>query len=61
MAIQKLNDWLSSQIAKNLKVAEEIREQNKKRREEFDREFDEQRRKIEKHSESPCCRFYEGD
>lgn len=61
MAIQEVNNWLSSQIAKNLQASEEIREQNKKRREEFNREFDEQKRRIEKRSESPYCKFYEGD
>lgn len=61
MAIQEGKDWLSSEIAKNLQASEEIREQNKKRREEFNREFDEQKRRIEKRNESPYCRFYEGD
>lgn len=43
-------DWLSSEIEKHIKYAEEIREQNRKEEEEFKQRLEEQRRKIEKAS-----------
>ena len=52
-------DWLSSEIQKHIKCAEEIREQNRKEVEEFKQRLEEQRQKIEK--DSSKYNYYSND